>query len=199
MTERQFYYTTDGTSVVGPVAADWLWDCVNSHRLNSEIQVCEVGTEHWLRFTSLPDSVFSLRILMQASPQNFEKAELLHLQAQNRLIKCQSHVEVYGYRSAEIEQVARDGLEFIEAAIKLIPNCPKYLNVQALLLADGLGQKKAGLTILQEAAKIAPDDIQIKQNIRALTNRSVGCLVLFAAGGSLFFSVFYTISRICLV
>lgn len=199
MTERQFNYTANDRNVLGPVSADWLWERVNSGELTSEIQVCEVGTEHWLQFTMLPDSVFSVRVLALSSRQtnNLAEAEQLQLQAQQRLIECQSYIEVYGSRTAEIEQAARNGLEFIDAALQLVPNNPKYLNTKALLLADGLGQKQAGMTLLQLAATTAPNDIQIQQNIRALTNRSEGCLVVLGFGGALFFATGYTLYHLC--
>jgi len=96
------------------------------------------------------------------------KAEQLHLQAGQRYIKINAHIKVYGSRNAETEQLARNGIEFIEAALKLVPDSPSYLNTYGLLVADGLGDKKLGLDILQRAAQLAPDDIQIRQNIRDL-------------------------------
>jgi quercetin dioxygenase-like cupin family protein len=45
-------------------------------------------------------------------------------------------------------------------------------------LADGLGQKKLALEILERAAQLAPDDIQLKQNVRGLQAPSQGCLVV---------------------
>ncbi len=96
------------------------------------------------------------------------RAEELNLQAEFRYIKIQSHIKVYGYRNAQMEQEARNGIEFVEAALKLIPNSPKYLNTYALLLADGLGQTKLALEIFERATQLAPEDIQLRQNIRAL-------------------------------
>lgn len=107
------------------------------------------------------------------------KAEQLNRQAELRYIKIQSHIKVYGRRNAEMEQEARNGIEFIEAALKLYPDSPRYLNTYALLLADGLGRKKIALEILEKAAQFAPDDIQLKQNIRGLKASAQGCLVLF--------------------
>lgn len=180
MGERLFLYTADGVQTAGPVSADWLFQAVAGGQLPAEIQVREVGTEEWLSFTSLPDSAFSLRVLAKASEQTraFAEADQLHLSALDRLFQCQSEAEAHGYRTANLEQIARDGLEFVDAALQLAPGNPKYLNTKALLLADGLGQKESGLALLQQAAELAPKDIQIQQNIRALTNRSEGCLVL---------------------
>lgn len=201
MSTRQFYYTSDGSNVQGPVTADWLWECVNSGQLAPTVSVCEAGTEDWFPFTSLPDSVFSVRLLTRASQQrqNAAEAEQLHWQAQQRLIECQSHIEVYGYRTAEIEQAARDGLEFIEAALKLEPNNPIYLNTKGLLLSDGLGQKDTGMAFLNMAAERAPKDIQIQQNIRNLSQRSEGCLVILILGSGSLAATGYALIRACLV
>lgn len=124
------------------------------------------------------------------------KAEQLNMQADLRLIKIQAHIKVYGSREqwltrerafdSQIEQDARNGIEFIEAALKLFPNDPQYLHTYALLLVDGLGQKKVGLEVLERAAQFAPDDIQLKQNIRSLQTflqkPSQGCLVVCFSG-----------------
>jgi hypothetical protein len=111
------------------------------------------------------------------------KAEQLNLQAEFRYIKIRSHIKVYGCRNAAMEQEARNGIEFIEAALKLVPDSPKYLNTYGLLVADGLGDKKLGLQILERAAQLAPDDIQLKQNIRTLkVVPAQGCLALCVGG-----------------
>jgi hypothetical protein len=94
------------------------------------------------------------------------KAQQLHLAAQQRYIKINAHIKVYGTRNAETKQLARNGIEFVEAALKIVPDSPAYLNTYALLVTDGLGDTKLGLDILQKAAQLAPDDIQIQQNIR---------------------------------
>jgi hypothetical protein len=138
------------------------------------------------------------------------KAEQLNTQADLRLIKIQAHIKVYGSREqcltrnrsydAQIEQDARNGIEFIEAALKLFPNDPKYLHTYALLLVDGLGQKKVGLEVFERAAQFAPDDIQIKQNIRSLQtliqNPSQGCVVVCSAG-ILAVTFGYVFTRVC--
>ena len=126
------------------------------------------------------------------------KAEQLNLQAEFRYIKIQSHIKVYGRRNAEMEQEARNGIEFIEAALKLVPDSAKYLNTYALLLADGLGKKKLALEILERAAQLAPDDIQIQQNMRSLkTSSPQGCLVLCFGGIVAVLAFGYIILRSC--
>ena len=131
----------------------------------------------------------------------------MHLQATFRLSHIQAHRKVYGGADqwltrerafdAQIEQEARNGIEFIEAALKLWPNNANYLNTYACLLADGLGQKKAAAEVLERAAQLAPDDIQLKQNVRALQQPAAqGCLVL-CSSAIVSVAVGYIITRLC--
>lgn len=94
------------------------------------------------------------------------KAEQLHLQAGQRYIKINAHIKVYRSRNAETEELARNGIEFVEAALKLFPRDPNYLNTYGLLLADGLGHRELALEVLERATQLDPDNIQIRQNIR---------------------------------
>jgi hypothetical protein len=64
--QRQFRYTANGKTFLGPVSADWLWEEVKTGRLRRNIRVREVGTETWIPFASLPATVFSVQVL-QAS------------------------------------------------------------------------------------------------------------------------------------
>jgi tetratricopeptide (TPR) repeat protein len=96
------------------------------------------------------------------------KANEFNLQAGQRYIRINAHIKVYGSRNAETEQLARNGIEFIEAALKLFPNDPAYLNTYALLLADGLGQREFALQAFERAMQFDPDNIQIRQNVRDL-------------------------------
>lgn len=133
--------------------------------------------------------------MADASESNRARANQLNLQAGQRYIKIQAHRKVYGSPGqwltreraydAEMEQHARNGIEFIEAALKLFPNDPQYLNTYALLVADGLGQKKLALEILEKAAQLDPDDIQIRQNIRSLKTPPAGCLIICLAAAAL--------------
>jgi len=75
------------------------------------------------------------------------------------------------YRPNNVLEKALNGIEFIDAALKISPQNPKYLNVKALLYADGLGKSELGISILENAAQISPNDIQIQENIIALKKR----------------------------
>jgi len=168
MSERQFYYTPNGTDVLGPVSLPCLLERVNEGEVVLEkVDVCEVGSEQWLRLTDLQASISSEGVPSRPTNQtpDIGEAERLYLQASFRLNECQAHYSVYGTR---LEMTARDGLEFVAGALALYPDNPKYLNTKALLFASGVGETKLAIAILHQAAKIAPNDIQIRQNIRDL-------------------------------
>lgn len=113
------------------------------------------------------------------------KAERNHLQATFKLHACQAHLETYFQR---LPHAAREGLEFIEAALEVNPDSSSYLNTKALLLSDGLGEHQKALRLLKRALSLEPDSIQIKQNIRHVENTMKGCLgmvLLVILGGSL--------------
>ena len=96
------------------------------------------------------------------------RANQLNLRAGQRYTRINAHIKVYGSHNDETEQLARNGIEFIEAALKLFPNDPNYLNTYALLLADGLGNRELALEVFERATQLDPDNIQIRQNIRDL-------------------------------
>jgi hypothetical protein len=116
------------------------------------------------------------------SQDDIAKAEQLHLAAQFRYNEINAHIKVYGTRNAETKQLARNGIEFVEAALKIVPDSPAYLNTYALLIIDGLGDTKLGLEILLDAAQLAPDDIQIQQNIRDIHEGGRVKLIVVVAG-----------------
>src|ERR1017187_7694491 len=111
---------------------------------------------------SLPENTKENVSAQTGTMADLAQAEQLHLQATFRLNECQAHYKVYGSR---LGKPAYDGLEFVNAALRLFPNNPKYLNTKALLLADGLGEMQNCIEILQLARSIAPEDIQIRQNL----------------------------------
>jgi hypothetical protein len=57
------------------------------------------------------------------TPELHAKAEHNQLQAQFKLNECQAHLGVYGNR---LVSVARDGLEFIEVALRINPESSAY-------------------------------------------------------------------------
>ncbi len=98
------------------------------------------------------------------------KADHNYLQASFKLNECQAHLKVHGRRQ-EMQQLAHDGLEFIEAALVIDAKSSRYWNLKGLLLSDGLGEHEKGLECLRKALEFEPDSIVIKQNIRSLENQ----------------------------
>jgi tetratricopeptide (TPR) repeat protein len=115
----------------------------------------------------------------EISPEMFASAEHNKLQATFKLDECQAHYTVYGTTKP---QVARDGLEFINFALKINPNASGYWNIKALLLIDGLGNCEEGLKYLRKALELEPDSIVIKQSIRSAEQRQnksgMGCALI---------------------
>jgi hypothetical protein len=179
-----FYKLPGDTSAHEPVEADWLWREVNEGRITKNVLVCETRNGLWTPYTALTNDFFSDEIVSEAASAsaNLLEAEQLHLQATFRLHKCQAHLSVYHSRSAETIQQAKNGIEFVDAALKLFPRNQNYLNTKALLFSNGLGQTAQGLELLKQAGEIAPNDIQIKQNFRTLSEQSKGCFGVIFIG-----------------
>lgn len=97
------------------------------------------------------------------TPELHAKAEHNHLQAQFKFNECQAHLGVYGNR---LVSVAEDGLEFIEAALRINPESSAYWNTKGVLLTSGLGEHQKALDCFRRALELEPDSIVIKQNIR---------------------------------
>jgi tetratricopeptide (TPR) repeat protein len=185
MPSIQLYYMLPGSDAVqGPVSSDWLWAEVHEGRITANAVVCESRGDTWRPFRSLTDDLFSTQVVAKASEsrRNSGEAEQLHLKATFLLIKCQAHIQVYKSRSQDIIEKAQNGIEFVDEAIRLMPNNANYINTKALLLSDGLGQRDQALSLLNRAAEIAPNDIQIKQNLRTLSKQADGCLGVIILG-----------------
>jgi tetratricopeptide (TPR) repeat protein len=174
-------------TIHGPESADKLWAEVNEGRLTPNMVVSESGRDGWLLFSALTDDAFSPQIVVRAAQQgaNLAQAEQLHLKATFILNEIQAHISVYRVRNTEIEAKARNALELVEEALRLMPKQANYLNTKAILLAEGLGKQEEGMTVLRHAAEIAPGDVQIQQNLRNLAPSTAGCgasaVVMFAA------------------
>ena len=57
--KKHFHYCLDGTNVLGPLSGDELLKEVTESRLLRTVQVCEVGSEQWVEFSTLPNSSFT--------------------------------------------------------------------------------------------------------------------------------------------
>jgi hypothetical protein len=130
------------------------------------------------------------------------KAEQLHLQAEFRHNKIYAHIKVYGGRDqwltgerafdAQIEQDARNGIEFVEAALKLFPNEPRYLNTNACLLIDR-EEPRVGRSGASASARPRRHSAQAK--IRSLQKPAQGCLILCST--SILAGIGYIVAQLC--
>jgi len=111
------------------------------------------------------------------------EAEEYYLKAQFVLDGVQANAEVYGSNAASPtpENVGL-ALQYINRSLEYFPQNPAYLNLKALLLWEGNGDKKNARAILEYAAQLAPRDIDIQNNLNAI--KSSGCIVATAAFGS---------------
>lgn len=57
--KKHFHYCLDGTNVLGPISGDELLKEVTESRIPGSVQVCEVGSDQWLEFSTLPNSAFT--------------------------------------------------------------------------------------------------------------------------------------------
>lgn len=135
------------------------------------------------RDLNIENNLNILRDIMSAAPDevavstsNISEAEEYALQAEFVLNELQANLEVYGSNSvfsganpANVDLA----LEYINRSLEYVPNSPAYLNIKALLLAEGKGQKKQAVEILKIAAELNPRDINIANNLKAFSKRGL--------------------------
>lgn len=113
-----------------------------------------------------------------------EEAEEYFHQAQSIHWEVDANIKVYGSNlHLEAEPVNVDlALKYINRSLKNCPEDPIYLNLKALLLWQGLGKKKEATPLLQKAAKLAPDNITIQENLKEIMKGP--CFIATAAYGT---------------
>ena len=115
------------------------------------------------------------------------EADQYHLEAQFILNELQANREVYGSNSASTGATPANvglALQYIDRSLELFPDDPVYLNLKALLLWEGKGNKKGAAKLLERAATLNPRDINIQNNYKAL--QSSPCFIATAAFGTPF-------------
>lgn len=115
------------------------------------------------------------------------EAEQYHLQATFVLNELQANVKVYGSNSMLSGATPANvdlGLQYIDRSLELFPENPVYLNTKALLLAEGKGERAQAKVLLERAAAAAPRDINIQNNLKAVSGGGGGCFVATAAWGT---------------
>ena len=106
---------------------------------------------------------------LEKAKQNYTEASRLLIQIQCSMPIERLFTEIGNDPEPDnLREMAGDALEYINAALKVSPKNPEYLNTKGLLVANGLGRVKDGLKLLRKALELEPDNITIKQNIRKL-------------------------------
>ncbi|MBA1200450.1 hypothetical protein G7009_01360 [Pseudomonas capeferrum] len=118
--------------------------------------------------------------------ESINEAEQYYLKALYVLHQLQANKQVYGSNS-RLAGVASPAdvdlaLKYINRSIEIIPDNAVYLNLKALLLWEGHGNKDAALPLLEKAALINPRDIDIQNNLNAM--KTSQCIVATAAFGT---------------
>ncbi len=116
----------------------------------------------------LSDGERSAAIEDGIDPTRLDEAENYSLQATFILHSLQANLSVYGSNSAFSGAQPADvdlALRYINRSLEIWPNSPKYLNLKALFLIEGQGNKADGLALMERAAKLAPNDITIQSNL----------------------------------
>jgi tetratricopeptide (TPR) repeat protein len=115
------------------------------------------------------------------------EADSYKIQAEHILFQLQANRKVYG---SNLAFVAADpanvnlALKYIDRSLELFPDDPVYLNLKALLLWEGKGEKDSARALLQRAAQLNPRDINIQENLKTL--QASACFIATAAYGTPF-------------
>lgn len=121
------------------------------------------------------------------SANNLEKiaeAEQYYLKASFILHELQANKKVYGSNSALTGATPADvdlALQYINRSIEHLPDNAIYINMKALLLWEGKGDKDQARTLLERAAVLKPSDIDIQNNLTAINSSQ--CFIATAAYG----------------
>jgi tetratricopeptide (TPR) repeat protein len=121
-----------------------------------------------------------------ANLDRIDEAEGYFLQAEFILHSLQANLSVYNSNSAWSGAQPADvdlALKYLDRCIEIWPDNPKYLNLKALFLMEGKEDREGGMKLLEQAAKLAPDDITIQDNLEK-SKKSDNCFIATAAYGS---------------
>ena len=118
--------------------------------------------------------------------QNTSEAEQYKLQAEFILHELQANIQVYGSNSVLSGATPANvdlALQYIDRSLEYFPENPVYLNLKALLLMEGKGDRQRAIELLERAARNSPRDINIQNNLQGAKTSS-SCFIATAAFGS---------------
>lgn len=120
----------------------------------------------------------------EESIQKSAEAEQYHLKAMFILHELQANKKVYGSNSALTGASPANvdlALQYINRSLEYFPENAIYLNLKALLLWEGKGDKIEAASLLERAAALKPTDIDIQNNLKAI--KTSQCFIATAAYG----------------
>lgn len=106
----------------------------------------------------------------EESIQKSAEAEQYHLKAMFILHELQANKKVYGSNSALTGASPANvdlALQYINRSLEYFPENAIYLNLKALLLWEGKGDKIEAASLLERAAALKPTDIDIQGGCRS--------------------------------
>lgn len=132
------------------------------------------------------DELLHPKVVGAVNEDRIGEAEQYCLQAEFILHSLQANVSVYGSNSGWSGAQPADvdlALKYINRSLEIWPDNPKYLNLKALFLMEGKGDRAGGLELLERAAKLSPDDITIQDNLQK--SKTDQCFIATATYGSI--------------
>ncbi|MPQ83815.1 hypothetical protein F0170_07345 [Pseudomonas sp. MAFF 730085] len=112
------------------------------------------------------------------------EAQQYHMKAMFILHELQANRKVYGSNSVLTGASPANvdlALQYIDRSLETFPDNAAYLNLKALLLWEGKGDKDQARTLLERAAALKPGDIDIQNNLKAISTSQ--CFIATAAYG----------------
>lgn len=116
--------------------------------------------------------------------EEIAEAEQYYLKASFILHELQANKKVYGSNSALTGATPANvdlALQYIDRSIEHFPDNAVYINMKALLLWEGKGEKVEARALLERAAALKPGDIDIQNNLNAINSNQ--CFIATAAYG----------------
>ena len=129
------------------------------------------------------------------STEETTEAQQYHLKAQFILNELHANIKVYGSNhsiTGANPAKVNLALQYINRSLEIDPENAVYMNLKALLLWEGLEDKKQATQLLEKALALKPRDIDIQNNLKAIKRKpkkitpigylgiGLGILMLFA-------------------